>query len=58
MLIKTVKITNPRNVLVQIPSFVIAQWHLNADSRLEVSYNEDTGQITVQPSLLGRSDTA
>ena len=26
MRVKTVNVTNPRNVLVQIPSFVIADW--------------------------------
>ena len=39
LLAKTVKITNRRNVLVQIPGFVIAAWP-SADE-LEVYYVED-----------------
>ena len=57
LMLKTVKVTNPRNVLVQIPAFVISQWNLNVDSRLEVSYNECTGQVTIQPSVQGRGNS-
>lgn len=50
-LTKTVKITNRRNVLVQIPGFVIAAWS-NADE-LEVYYDEELQVVTIRPSILG-----
>lgn len=54
MTLKHVKVTNPRNVLVQIPGFVVSQWNLHTDSKLEVTYNEETGEVTVKPTVLGR----
>ena len=51
MLAKTVKITNRRNVLVQIPSFIIAAWP-GADE-LEVYYDEDKQAVTIKPNLQG-----
>ena len=47
LLTKTVKITNRRNVLVQIPGFVIAAWP-DADE-LEVYYDEYKQTITIKP---------
>ena len=49
LLAKTVKITNRRNVLVQIPGFVIAAWP-SADE-LEVYYDEDKQAIIIRPSI-------
>lgn len=57
MLLKTVNVTNPRNVLVQIPSYVVRLLRLNAGSVLEVHYDDKTGEVTIKPSLHGRSDT-
>lgn len=51
MLTKTVKITNRRNVLVQIPGFVIAAWP--GVDELEVYYDEDTQTVTIKPNLQG-----
>ena len=56
LLAKTVKITNRRNVLVQIPGFVIAAWP-SADE-LEVYYDEDKQTITIKPNFQRRSNTA
>ena len=53
LLAKTVKITNRRNVLVQIPGFVIAAWP-SADE-LEVYYDEDKQTITIKPNFQNRS---
>ena len=55
MLVKTVRVSNPRNVLVQIPSFIVANWNLKADTRLEVHYDEENNKITIQPGLQRRS---
>ena len=49
ILAKTVKITNRRNVLVQIPGFIITTWQ-NADE-LEVYYDEDKQTITIKPNF-------
>jgi len=56
LLVKTVKITNRRNVLVQIPGFVIAAWP-SADE-LEVYYDEDKQTITIRPSIQRRINFA
>ena len=49
LLTKTVKITNRRNVLVQIPGFVIAAWP-NANE-LEVYYDEENESVIIKPNL-------
>lgn len=55
MLVKTVRVTNPRNAILQIPSFIVAAWQLKLDDRLEVHYNEDTKEITIRPDVRRRS---
>lgn len=57
MHVKTVNVTNPRNVLVQVPSFVIANWGVALGSHLEVHYDEEKQQLTITPSLQRRSNT-
>ena len=47
MLIKTVNVTNPRNVVVQIPGCVIANWGTQLGSLLEVHYNEQQNSVTI-----------
>lgn len=49
LLTKTVKITNRRNVLVQIPGFVIAAWP-DAEE-LEVYYDEENESVIIKPNL-------
>ena len=50
-LVKTVRVTNPRNALVQIPSFVIGAWGLKLDDRVEVLYNELNKEVTIRPAV-------
>ena len=57
MHVKTVNVTNPRNVLVQVPSFVIANWGVALGSHLEVHYDEEKQQLTIVPSLQRRGDS-
>lgn len=57
MHVKTVNVTNPRNVLVQVPSFVIANWGVALGSHLEVHYDEEKQQLTIIPSLQRRGDS-
>lgn len=53
---KTVNVTNPKNVLVQIPSYIAGvKWKLQSGDMLEVSYNEDNSEVTIRPTILGRS---
>lgn len=51
MVVKTVNITNLRNVLVQIPSFIIANWGVKETDKLEVLYNDETKEVTIRPSV-------
>lgn len=56
---KTVNVTNPKNVLVQIPSFIAGvEWSLKQGDQLEVLYNDETKEITIRPHVFGRGDTA
>jgi bifunctional DNA-binding transcriptional regulator/antitoxin component of YhaV-PrlF toxin-antitoxin module len=48
-LIKTSNITNARNVLVQIPSFLIAEWGLTVGDFLEVSTDEEKSKLVIKP---------
>ena len=50
-LVKTVRVTNPRNALIQIPSFIVGAWGLKLDDRVEVLYNEHTKEITLRPHV-------
>lgn len=52
---KTVNVTNPRNVLVQIPSMIAGvEWKLKQGDRLEVLYDDHTQEITIRPYVPGR----
>lgn len=54
---KTVNVTNPKNVLVQIPSFIAGiEWGLKQGDRLEVLYSDETQEITIRPAIFGRGD--
>lgn len=55
VLTKTVKITNRRNVLVQIPGFIIAEWP-GADE-LEVYYDKQQQQVTIKPNIRPRGNS-
>lgn len=57
MTIKRVRVTNPRNVLVQVPGFVVAQWGVRLGDELDVKYNEDTGEVTIGKAIHNRGRT-
>lgn len=42
MLIKVARVTNPKNVLVQIPGFVVNKWDLKEGDGVEVIVNEES----------------
>lgn len=52
---KTVNVTNHKNILVQVPRAVAADWGLRVGDKLEVAYNGDT--LTIYPTVQGRGDT-
>lgn len=49
MRLKTVKVNNPKNVIVQIPIAVINKWGLNATDSLEVSIDECEKTVQIRP---------
>lgn len=56
---KTVNVTNPRNVLVQIPSFIAGtEWRVKQGDKLEVLYDDRTGAVTIKPYVQRRSGLA
>ena len=53
---KTVNVTNPRNVLVQIPSIIAGvEWGLKQGDELEVLYDDRTKEVTIRPHVQRRS---
>lgn len=51
MQIKTVRVTNPRNVVLQIPGFVASEWGIRLDDELEVHYDQTTGEVTIRKTV-------
>lgn len=55
MQLKTVKVTNINNVLVQVPAYVVTKWKLTDSDILEVHYDEKNKSITIIPAIRNRS---
>lgn len=50
MLLKTVKVNNERNVVLQIPIVISdIHWQLKQGDSLEVCYDEDTKEVRIRP---------
>lgn len=49
MHLKTAKVKNPKNVLIQIPCFIVEKWNLHAGDGIEVHINDDEQSITILP---------
>lgn len=49
MIVKTVKVTNPSNVLVQIPKFIVEKWGLTDKDGIEVHVDNDGETVTIKP---------
>lgn len=47
---KTVQVTNARNVLVQVPAVIVAQWGLKNKDRLVVEYNDKEDCLKIRPT--------
>ena len=46
--VKTVNVTNTKNVLVQIPGWVVKRWGLDIGNTLEVRYDANTEEICIK----------
>lgn len=49
--VKTVNVTNTKNVLVQIPAWVVRLWGLEVGDTLEVCYDGDDQEIHIRRSI-------
>lgn len=60
--VKTVNVTNTKNVLVQVPGWVVKRWGLDVGNTLEVCYDADEEAIhikrSVVPDVQGRGEAA
>lgn len=50
--VKTVNVTNTKNVLVQIPGWVAKRWGLNVGDTLEVSYDAEEEEIRIRRPII------
>lgn len=50
--IKTVNVTNTKNVLVQIPGWVAKRWGLNVGDTLEVNYDAEEEEIRIRRPII------
>ena len=48
--VKTVNVTNNKNILVQVPAFIARQWELTVGDKLEVLYDSEEQTIKVKPA--------
>lgn len=46
--VKTANVTNTKNVLVQIPAWVVKRWGLQQGDKLEVCYNATEDEICIR----------
>lgn len=49
--VKTANVTNTKNVLVQIPAWVVKHWGLQQGDKLEVCYNATDEEICIRRSI-------
>ena len=45
--VKTVNVTNTKNVLVQIPAWIAKLWGLNVGDKLEVVYDASENKVCI-----------
>ena len=50
--VKTVNVTNTKNVLVQIPGWVVKSWGLDVGNTLEVCYDANEEEIRIRRPIL------
>lgn len=47
--LKTVKVTNPKNTIIQIPGVIMDIWGLKKGDSVDVSLDETTGSVVLTP---------
>lgn len=59
--VKSANVTNTKNVLVQIPAWVVKRWGLNVGDALEVCYDASEEEVRIRraiiPDVQGRGET-
>lgn len=58
MILKTVNVTNPRNILVHIPAYVVSKWKNRLHYGLEVSYDERQDRVIIKPAIPRRGQAS
>lgn len=58
--VKTANVTNTKNVLVQVPAWIVKRWGLQPGDKLEVCYNATEDEVCIRrpicTDLHGRSN--
>ena len=49
--LKTANVTNTKNVLVQVPGWVVKRWGLQQGDKLEVCYNATEDEICIRKTI-------
>jgi antitoxin component of MazEF toxin-antitoxin module len=49
MYLKTVRVTNAKNMVLQIPCTVVSDWGLQKGDTVEVRLSEDKQEVVVKP---------
>lgn len=49
MHIKTTKVKNPKNVIVQIPGFIAEKWNLQTGDGVEMHVSEEEDSVRIIP---------
>lgn len=47
--IKTVRVTNPKNTVIQVPGVVTDKWGINIGDAVEVYYDSETDIVMLKP---------
>lgn len=47
--IKTTKVNNAKNVVVQIPTHIVKAWGISEGDSVDMLINEETGEIVLKP---------
>ena len=49
MFIKVIKITNPKNVVLQLPRDIASKWNISEKDSILMSLDEQTGNAVLSP---------
>ena len=49
MRIKTVRVTNKNNVVIQVPGFIVKKWNLTESDFVEVHISDDEETVVLKP---------